>query len=155
MKKGVKDLKLTKREREFVLLGRKRFKVAARSRKITKFRKKAKPSKGEQRIIDFLVSECIAFRREWFFNGCYSTKTRHLLYFDFFLPEYNLVIEYDGSQHYSKEKSENEKVNDYTKTAYCMKNRINLLRIKYSDFDNVETLICQKVDKITNTVYTI
>lgn len=146
-------MKLTKREKEFVLRGRKRLKVAWKSRKITGQRKRSIPSKGEQKIIDFLVSEVIDFKREWFFNGCYSTKTKHLLYFDFFLPLYNLVIEYDGSQHYSRQKTENATINDFTKTAYCTKNRINLLRIKYTDFENIETLICQKVDKITNTTY--
>lgn len=146
-------MKLTKREKEFVLRGRKRLKVALRSREITGRRKRSVPSRGEQKIINFLVSECIDFKREWFFNGCFSTKSNHLLYFDFFLPLYNLVIEYDGSQHYHKNKPESAITNDFIKTAYCVKNRINLLRIKYTDFENIETIICQRVDKITNTTY--
>lgn len=127
--------------------------IAFNSRKITASRKNATPSKGEQKIIDFLVRECIDFKTEWFFIGCYSRTTKHLLYFDFYLPSYNLVIEYDGKQHYSKRKPVSAITNDFIKTAYCVKNRINLLRIKYTDFDNIETIICKKVDKITNTTY--
>jgi hypothetical protein len=146
-------MKLTKKEKEFVLRGRKRWRTAIRSRTITLYRKASKPSKGERKIIDFLVAENIEFKREWYFNGCFSKTTNHLLYFDFYLPAYNLVIEYDGQQHYSSDKPEKAKANDFIKNAYCLKNRINLLRIKYNDYENIEHLICEKVDKITNTVY--
>lgn len=141
-------MKLTKKEKEFVLRGRKRFKVYKKSKKVTNYRKKSPLSKGEKKIADFLVQNLVNFSREWYFNGCYSKKTGHLLYFDFFLSDYNLCIEYDGEQHFRDDKSENEKINDFIKTSYCLKNGIHLLRIKYTDFENIEKLICQKIDKI-------
>lgn len=146
-------MKLSKKEREFVLKGRRLLAIAKNSSQITGYRKRSIPSKGEKKVIDFLVSEGIEFKREWFFNGCYSPKSKHLLYFDFFIPLYNLCIEYDGEQHYSKDKTESAMLNDFSKTAFCAKNRINLLRIKYTDFDKIETIICRRVDKITNQVH--
>lgn len=148
-------LPLSKNELEFVKKGRQRLKNIKESKRITAFRKASAPSCGEQKIIDFLTSERILFRREWYFNQCFSPQTRHLLYFDFMLPDYNLCIEYDGEQHFSKDKTEPEILNDFVKTAYCHKNQINLLRIKYSDFDNCETIICKKIDQILDIVHPV
>ena len=142
-------MKLNKKEKQWILNSRKRKKVVYESRRTTVARKRSSMSKGEKKVHDFLISENVEFFREYYFTSCYSPISNRLLYFDFWIPEYNLVIEYDGEYHYSKDKTENQKVNDFTKNAYCAKNHINLLRIKYTDFDNIEPLICQKVDKIT------
>ena len=141
-------MKLTKKEKEYVLNGRRRIKVHTNSKRITNCRKNSNLSRGENKISDFLVHNSVSFSREWYFSGCYSKKSNHLLYFDFFLHDYNLCIEYDGEQHFRLDKSEKEKINDFTKTAYCHKNGIHLLRIKYTDFENIETIICRKIDQI-------
>lgn len=141
-------MKLSKKEREFVLRGRKRMKVIKNSRKIIALRKKSQLSTGEKRISEFLIKEAIEFKREYFFFSCYSPKTQQLLYFDFYIPEFNLCIEYDGEQHYDPNKTENQKINDFTKNAYCLKNGIDLLRIKYDQLERVEMIICKKVDAI-------
>lgn len=73
--------------------------------------------------------------------------------FDFYLPEYNLFIEYDGVQHYEPVRfmgnnaDENMrifgtiKLHDSIKNKYCEDNRINLLRIPYWEKENIETII--------------
>lgn len=72
--------------------------------------------------------------------------------FDFYLPDYNLFIEYDGEQHYItpnylKTKEENEQLlnktqeNDKIKNKYCEDNNINLLRIPYWEQNNIDTII--------------
>ena len=73
--------------------------------------------------------------------------------FDFYLPDYNLMIEYDGSQHFvvsrfhkdNKEKNlqdlKNIQEHDHIKNEYCKDNKINLLRIPYWDCENIETII--------------
>lgn len=142
-------MKLTKREIELIQGRRKFLKIIAKSRKITKGRKRSKQSAGEKRISNFLQSENVEFNREWYFKGLYNYSKSNLLYFDFFIPEYNLCIEYDGEQHYRDKKTEAEKMNDYLKNAYCAKNGINFIRIKYTDFDNIERLICEKIDSIS------
>jgi very-short-patch-repair endonuclease len=73
--------------------------------------------------------------------------------FDFYLPQYNLFIEYDGQQHYEPVRfhgnnvEENKKTfyriqeHDKIKTQYCDENNINLLRIPYWENKNIETII--------------
>lgn len=141
-------MKLTKAEKRLIDSRRRFIKVKRNSEKITCYRKASKQSKGEKKIADFLIGECVEFKREWYFKGLYNHSKSNLLYFDFFIPKYNLCIEYDGEQHYSTKKTENAKMNDYLKNAYCVKNNINFLRIKYTEFNDIENIICQKIDKI-------
>lgn len=79
----------------------------------------------------------------------------HHYRFDFYLPKYNLCIEYDGQQHFeprffigkykSKEIGEKKlqelQQRDIIKNEYCKKNNINLLRIPYWESKNIETII--------------
>ena len=73
--------------------------------------------------------------------------------YDFYLPQYNLFIEYDGQQHYEPARfhgGNNEKnihvlkkiqEHDKIKNKYCEENNINLLRIPYWESKNIETII--------------
>lgn len=60
--------------------------------------------------------------------------------FDFYLIDYNVLIEYDGRQHFKsiehwggEEEFKKRKINDSIKEEYCKNNRIPLLRISYHD----------------------
>lgn len=79
--------------------------------------------------------------------------------FDFYLPQYNLFIEYDGEQHYmpvnfSGNMNDAEKnfdkcvANDAIKNQYCTENNINLLRIPYWESKNIETIICNHLQRL-------
>lgn len=71
----------------------------------------------------------------------------------FFIPERNLVIEYDGEQHFAPVDFANKGLlwakgifqqtvrHDNIKNNYCLTNGINLLRIPYFDFDNIEDIL--------------
>jgi very-short-patch-repair endonuclease len=92
-------------------------------------------SYGERRIQEFLISNKIEFIREKKFKSCVNIKE---LPFDFYLPDYNVCIEYDGEHHFhvvSKyggvEYLEKVKVNDSIKTKWCDENKVKLLRIHY------------------------
>ena len=60
-----------------------------------------------------------------------------LLFFDFYLPDYNTLIEYDGRQHYEiafnqgEEKLILQKKYDKIKNKWCKNNKIILIRIPY------------------------
>lgn len=81
--------------------------------------------------------------------------------FDFYLPLYNLVIEFDGEDHYmpidragkgkewAEEHFEITKHRDSLKNDYCKNNNINLLRIPYWEKENCKTLIKNKINNIT------
>ncbi len=94
-------------------------------------------SKGELLISKILKEHGINYESQKTFAGC---KDKRLLHFDFYLPEHNLCIEYDGEQHFKSFnyfggalKLEKTKNRDKIKTEYCHKNNIRLLRIRYDD----------------------
>lgn len=104
-----------------------------------------KKSKGEIRIAKFLEKNNISYKREYRFPN--SLKNRK---FDFYLPEYNSCIEYDGEQHFrsvsffgGEEAFEKTKERDKEKNIFCLENNITLYRIPYTDFDNIETILQQ------------
>lgn len=60
--------------------------------------------------------------------------------FDFYLPQYNTLIEYDGKQHFEpieffggEEKFNKLQENDKIKNEYCKNNKIPLIRISYKN----------------------
>ena len=98
---------------------------------------KCKNSKGETVISNFLKHKNIFFLPQKKFDDC---KLICPLPFDFYLPDYNLCIEYDGEQHFKpmiiwggEKEYEKLQIRDNIKTEYCKKNGIKLLRIRYND----------------------
>lgn len=110
-------------------------------------------SKGENKIKDYLVKHNISYIPQYRFDNC---KNIHSLPFDFYLPNYNLCIEYDGIQHFEPieyfggELAFNETViRDSIKTNYCLLNDICLLRIRYDE--DVVDILDQYFNDIKNT----
>lgn len=65
----------------------------------------------------------------------------------FYLPQLNLLIEYDGIQHFKcvdyfggEIGLKKIKKNDLIKNNYCMVKNIKLLRIKYVNFNEIEEI---------------
>ena len=97
---------------------------------------KCRKSKGEILIIKFLNDNNIKFIEQFKFNNCVGSNFNYKLRFDFYLPDYKTVIEYDGIQHFEPirfngcciEKANisfnNTKYNDEIKTKYCLENHI-------------------------------
>lgn len=110
-----------------------------------------KESCGEKIIALFLDKFNILYEREKSFKGCINPKTKASLRYDFFLPTYNLCIEFDGRQHFfpSKDfygaKASHEfckqLYRDGIKTQFCNNNNINLLRINYTQYDSINTIL--------------
>lgn len=97
-------------------------------------------SKGEKKILEILENNNIFFIRQYKFNEC---KNINQLPFDFYLPDYNICIEFDGIQHYKPvkyfggiNKLKYTQNNDKIKTEYCENNNIRLIRIGYDE--NIE-----------------
>jgi len=75
------------------------------------------------------------------------------LFYDFYLPKYNLIIEYDGEYHFrvikyknesikqAKDKFKKQQIHDMRKSKYAMDNDIQLIRIPYWEFDNIEKIL--------------
>ena len=59
-----------------------------------------KSSKGELKISKALKKLKINYENQKSFNNCRNPETNRKLFFDFYLPDYNCCIEYDGEQHF-------------------------------------------------------
>ena len=101
-------------------------------------------SKGELFITQFLKENKIEFIEQHTFEGL---KIKRNLKCDFFLPEHNVVIEFNGIQHYEpREQFGGEKglkrtqKSDNLKRKFCSKNGIRLLEIRYDDSDIQNTI---------------
>ena len=102
-------------------------------------------SNGEKQIIKYLIANNINYIRQKFFSGCKYIKE---MPFDFYLPEYNLCIEFDGKQHFEsieffggEESFKLRQKRDNIKTKFCIENNIKLLRISY--LENIENKLKQ------------
>ena len=108
-----------------------------------------KLSKGEINIKNILDNLNITYKRQKKFKDCKNIKN---LSFDFYVPEINLLIEYSGMQHYKSTKGwggekdfKLRQLRDQIKVDYCKNNNINLLIIPYTEFNNIESIIKDKV----------
>lgn len=107
-------------------------------------------SKPEIIIAEFLSENGVEFIREHHGPRLFNPMTKKLLFVDFYLPEYNLVIEFDGPHHYLPVKGmaalKDQRLKDQTKNTFCQKAGIHMLRIR--KVNDIETAICRKIDKI-------
>ena len=94
-------------------------------------------SKGELFISQYLKKNNIEFIQQQTFEGL---EMKRKLKCDFYLPSYNLIIEYNGIQHYEpREQFGGEKgfkrvqKSDKLKREFCLKNNIRLLEIRYDE----------------------
>lgn len=102
-------------------------------------------SQGELVFSQLLIKQNINFKREYHFNDCRNPKTGKMLRFDFYLPDYNVCIEFDGRQHYQPKGSfaelesfEDIQYRDKIKSEYCVDHNITLIRIPFSQVDNLD-----------------
>lgn len=101
-------------------------------------------SHGEERIGQLFLEHNIYYEKEKTFEGLISDKGFPLR-LDYYLPEYNCVIEYDGIQHFALIKTgwDNEErynlrvYHDFLKVKYCIDNNITLIKIPYTHRDTV------------------
>ena len=112
---------------------------------------KCNESKGEKRVAKYLDSRNVEYERQYKFDEC---RSKDKLPFDFYIPSLNIAIEYDGEYHYiiinigkndTYEKAFNRfvegKIRDAIKTIYCKENNIKLIRIPYTEYNNIEEIL--------------
>ena len=112
---------------------------------------KCNSSKGELKIVKWLTKNNIEYIHQKTFNDCKNPRTGHVLKFDFYIPSKNLLIEYNGEQHFNVITSRNYKMNkkdlsnnkyrDYIKVKYTQLHNIKLLCIKYTKFSQIEQIL--------------
>ena len=102
-------------------------------------------SRGELFIADWLNQNVIDFEVQKSFFNCKNVLP---LRYDFYLPNQNLLIEYDGEPHFrevaylgGKRGFELRQTNDKLKTEYAINNNLNLLRISYTERKNLSNIL--------------
>lgn len=110
---------------------------------------KCNQSKGEKRIEKYLIENDIKYITQKKFDDCIKDKK---LSFDFWLCDKNLLIEFDGLQHFlplgfqgGLKKLEYTKECDKIKDEYCINKNIRLLRISYKDINNIENILSNSI----------
>lgn len=109
-------------------------------------------SKGESKINEYLIKNNFIKDKDYIsqkeFKELIGLRGGNLSY-DFYLPQYNLLIEYQGEQHesyikglhISKKNFERQQEHDRRKREYAENHKINLLEIWYWDYDNIEKIL--------------
>jgi hypothetical protein len=103
-------------------------------------------SKGEKQIRKWLENNQIKFEPQKEFDGLLGLGGGNLSY-DFYLPNQNLLIEYQGEFHdgsggkYTSIKIAKQREHDKRKCEYAKQKNIDLLEIWYYDFDNIESIL--------------
>lgn len=104
-------------------------------------------SKGENKIMKFLKKNKVKFIYD---KAC--LKFLNNLRPDFYLPEYNTIIEYDGEQHFrpvdvfgGEEEYKKVLERDNEKERLCIENDIRLVRLPYTEFDNIENILKEEL----------
>lgn len=107
-------------------------------------------SKGEDIIEEFLKNNNIVYKPQYKFDDC---KYKRCLPFDFYLPDFNSCIEFDGEQHYKpveyfggEESFKNTVIRDNIKTEYCKNNNIKLIRIPYYEINNIDGILTKELN---------
>jgi len=108
-------------------------------------------SAGEKRIADYLDRKTIGFEFQKRYQDC---RDKNVMPFDFYLPDYNLIIEFDGYQHYYEVRQFGKldyiQRHDVMKTEYCQTNGINIIRIPYWELEDnvVEWTLDIEIDRL-------
>jgi hypothetical protein len=121
---------------------------------------KCNQSKGEKLIDFFLKQNKIEFIHQMKFDKCFYLGK---LPFDFYLPDYNTCIEFNGIQHYypidifgGEEALRLTKIRDEIKSKFCNENGIKLIVIKqdkkHINLDDVDNQIKNIINIINESI---
>ena len=110
-------------------------------------------SKGEFIIKTFLESNNFIYKPQYVFDEC---RYKNPLHFDFYLPNYNTCVEYDGVQHFKpvehfggEERLKYTIENDKIKNKFCKENKIKMIRIPYTQIGIIEKILSEKLNYYT------
>lgn len=112
-------------------------------------------SNGERIIEDYLLCNNIEFESPKTFS---DLKDKRKLHYDFWVPKYNLLIEYQGRQHYQArkyfggtKKFELQKKHDRMKREYAERNMYRLLELNYK-LNNSKEKIFKNMDNYISVI---
>jgi hypothetical protein len=97
-------------------------------------------SKGELAVENYLIAHSISFIPQKKFTGC---KNKKELPFDFFIPDLNILIEYNGRQHFGPVEQFNGNIgyakikkHDAIKVRFCIESPYTLIVLEDKNTDS-------------------
>lgn len=113
----------------------------------------------EAYVKNILIENSVVYIPQKKFDDC---KDIFPLPFDFYLPEYKILIECDGIQHFQPveyfggdENFEIVQRHDSIKNNYCLKNNMKIIRLPYTlSFDDIQNIIMNEIKILENPVTT-
>nr|DAY73207.1 MAG TPA: restriction enzyme [Caudoviricetes sp.] len=114
---------------------------------------KCKTSLGENKIEYFLTLKGIEYIRQYSINIDPQMFSRNNIKADFYLPRLNVIIEFNGVQHYKKipffHRTEDDFAiqvdRDKRLRQYCKEHKIKLIEIKYDQIDEIDKILNRKL----------
>lgn len=105
---------------------------------------KCQSSKKEIIIRKILHNNGYKYKEQKTFKDCINSKTNRRLKYDFYLPDKNMLVEYNGKQHYqyikrwhqNHQSLESQQYRDNIKKQYALSHGYRFLVIKYNE--NIE-----------------
>jgi hypothetical protein len=119
---------------------------------------KCNQSHGERLVGQILDKYNIKYEKQQTFDKC---KYKRCLPFDFYLEQYNVLIEFQGIHHYKNRylnsifvfnhRYSNEELDltakkDKIKQNFCYRNKIKLIRIPYYRMNKIEEILVKKLN---------
>ena len=105
-------------------------------------------SHGEMKIDLFLRTHNINYVRQYKIRNENLLCNNSVFIVDFYIQNKNVIIEYNGEQHYKpvsqfggKEQFELQQERDLALRQYCKEHKIKLIEIPYWDYNNIETIL--------------
>lgn len=111
-----------------------------------------KRSLGEERISAFLDKNDMKYKEQHCFPNEDLFCKNLRLQVDFFLPEINTVIEYNGIQHYKEigffnlRSLQEQQARDMALRQYCKNHKIRLIEIPYKEYDNIDKILKKELN---------
>ena len=109
-------------------------------------------SHGEYYISTYLLSNSINFEKQKKFSDLLGVGGGNLSY-DFYLPNHNMLIEYQGEQHErpieyfgGEEQFAIQQEHDRRKREYAKDNGYKLLEISYKDYNNIDNILTKAIN---------
>ena len=117
-------------------------------------------SKGEKRIAKYLDNRNIKYIHDKGYFKDLKNSKNNILRPDFIIKDRKIWIEFDGKQHFevvdfssknqelAKEQFEQIKENDKIKNEYAKKHNWKLIRIPYTEYDNIEKILEKELEGV-------
>jgi len=112
-------------------------------------------SEGEILIARYLDKNDIKYYREWKLPNEYLLNPRNYMLVDFYLPDHNTFIEFNGVQHFKpigwfggNDVFKMQQERDYGLRLYCKEHGIRLIEISYKDVGKIAEILKTKVKNL-------